>query len=181
MTTTYFIDGYNVLHKLREAGPPPAEDLEQARDDLVDLVATFCSATGDVATIFFDGTGRAPESVAHRAAQPAIVYSAKKISADALIEKAVYEAKHRERIVVVTADRGIRDLCTGMGALAMTPENFFSLAEDARTRLSRTIRARRSNASPSLEDQLDDAEKEHMRRLRERLSKPPDEDSRGEA
>lgn len=171
MTTTYFIDGYNVLHKLQsdQAG----WDLELARDRLIDMVADFCSATGEAATIFFDGTGRMPDTTRHGTGQPRIVYSPKKRSADAMIEKAVYEGQRRETIVVVTADRAIRDLCTGMGALAMAPENFFSVAEDARDRLSRTVESRHSKGRASLEDHLEESEKEQLERLRDRLQQPP--------
>ena len=133
------------------------EDIERARDALIERVVRFCGATGDHARIVFDGRGRQAE------AQQAfggveVLYSSGKGSADAVIERAVYELKDRQAGVVVTADRGIRDLCGGIGAVLVRPDAFLAmlteLGDDVASKLGRTTDGR---SMGMLEDRLSES------------------------
>ncbi|MEK7793988.1 MAG: NYN domain-containing protein [Candidatus Hydrogenedentota bacterium] len=172
MMLVYFIDGYNVVHhspRLREAA---SRDFERARDLLIDLVARYCGAAGVEARIVFDGNAEHAKEDRPVQGMPGVhvIYARKKQTADAYIERTVYESASRRSIVVVTSDHGIRDLCGGLGALTMSPEHFLASAQEAATESSeRMDRAAREGAITSLEDRLGASSLGALEALRSKL------------
>jgi predicted RNA-binding protein with PIN domain len=126
MPLHYYIDGYNVLHQSSLLRPLLRNDFETARDALVEKVARFCMATESRASIIFDGRGRRAESVPviPNIEGLEVTYSPGHLTADAVIERLIYNAEARRHLVVVSGDRSLRDLCRGLGALVMSPDNF---------------------------------------------------------
>lgn len=172
MPYTYFIDGYNVLHRSSLLEPLMARDFEAARDALVEEISRFCAATGERATLVFDGRGRRPAKEEPLRGAPGfnVLYASKQHSADTLIERAVYTAKDRKSIIVVSGDRGIRDLCTGLGAMVMGPDNFLAVARGAADDISSTVATTyQARGDNSVEDRLSAAALEHLRGLKQRL------------
>ena len=110
MAFLYYIDGYNVIHFCSQLRPLAEENFEAARDALVERVARFCAASGEVAKIVFDGRGHQAEPAPPFRGSPGmeVIYSPKSQSADAFIEREAYVAPRRGDVVVVTGDRGIR-------------------------------------------------------------------------
>ncbi len=173
MPWTYYIDGYNVIHHSAILKPLADEDLEAARDALIEKVARFCTNTGSQTTVVFDGRGDSVEPAAPfgGASTLEVLYSAGGQSADALIEQLVYAAEDRRSIIVVTADRGIRDLCMALGALVMAPDKFLATAREAQDHVARNLeRLRRANAPGPVQDRLDESARKRLRKLRGELS-----------
>lgn len=172
MAEHYFIDGYNVLHRSTRLRRRANEDLESARDVLIDLVAQYCASTGTRATIVFDGQGPREEHVEHAHGVDGldIIYAAASKSADAIIERAIYRYPARRSAIAVSGDRGITDLCIGLGALAMTPDAFLTTIADETTRIrSKVERDRPDTRMARMEDSLDDAARKRLEELRRRL------------
>ncbi|MDK1020478.1 MAG: NYN domain-containing protein [Candidatus Hydrogenedentes bacterium] len=174
MSETYYIDGYNLLHHVSHWKELAEHNLEEARKALVDDVSKWCSATDHTAKVIFDGSGLRTETSA--LPSPAwgveVLYASRHTSADAIIERGVYDAADRESIVVVSADRGILDLCRGMGAMSMRPEYFLRAMAEASAGLSANLLRRQSRGNlGSVEDGLGAAEKEGLHKLRRRLDK----------
>lgn len=172
MAETYYIDGYNVLHKDSALSTLAGQNLEAARDALVEAVSRWCAIHGYRACVFFDGQGRAAERIPGGPGQPHIevVFTASHLSADALIERGVYTAEDRQAVVVVSGDRSIRDLCLGMGALSMTPEHFLSMLHAARPGAYQLRpSAGRGTRLGAMEDLVDEAARHQLDALRERL------------
>lgn len=169
MKHVYFIDGYNVLFHSASMAAHADEDIEGARDALVERVVRFCGATGDEARIVFDGRGKQIESQKAFGGVE-VVYSAGKGSADAVIERAIYGLRDRTAGVVVTADRGIRDLCGGMGAVLVRPGAFMAmlteLGEDVAAKLSRKSDGRSMGV---LEDRLSESALQRLCDLKDEL------------
>ncbi len=173
MSHIYLIDAYNVMYQCPQLKPLAARDFEAARDALVERVSRYCGTTGEPAKIIFDGQGRNPEK--HRPYRGApgleVVYSPGHLTADAIIEREVYAAPHRREIIVVTGDRGIRDLCRGLGSLVMAPEHFLSMVDEVLTRSSAHMRTTYEKFSTNfLEDRLPDHSREHLSKLKKRLN-----------
>ena len=169
----YYIDGYNVIHHSSYLRPLAESDFETARDELIEKVAHYCGAKNIRAKIVFDGRGQgAPRPEAHpRVAGVEIVYSSKHQSADTLIERAVYQSGDKRELIVVTADRGIRDQCMGMGALVMSPENFLRTVYEGFEDISHRISRSQTNRDLGLvEDRLSD----ESRRTLEGFKDPQD-------
>ena len=169
MRHIYFIDGYNVLFHSASMVKRADEDIEGARDALVERVVRFCGATGDEARIVFDGRGKQVESQ-QAFGGVEVVYSAGKGSADAVIERAIYGLADKQAGVVVTADRGIRDLCGGMGAVVVRPEAFLAmlteLGDDVTSKLSRNTDGRSMGV---LEDRLSESALRRLCDLKDEL------------
>lgn len=159
MPETYYIDGYNVLHKSSMLRPLAVKDFETARDALIEKVAMFCVGSGKRAIIVFDGRGQhQPQSAPPPlgAAGLEILYSPAKTSADAVIERMVYKSNHRLELVVVSNDRGLRDVCRGMGALVMEADNFLATVHETKQHVTGVMQKTLKDPTPDrLEDRLD--------------------------
>lgn len=172
MATTFYIDGYNVIHRSKALRPLAERDFEAAREALIDRVADICIAMGRKAVLVFDGQSKhLPERVAHRrgAAGLEVLYAPASTSADAVIERAVYQAPKKMDVVVVSGDRGLRDLCRGMGALVMDADNFLATSSE----IDRDVKAqtaRTRQASPSfLEESLNASSLARLAELKKKL------------
>lgn len=170
MSEIYYIDGYNLLHTHPSWTALANQDLEAARETVVEAVSSWTLDRGCRAVVFFDGQGRRPERVLHDAGRPNIevMYTSSKLSADALIERGVYTAERRHAVIVVTADRGIRDFCLGLGAITMTPENFL-ISMDSPMPTRPSVKPGRSVSS--VEEMLDDETQRRLREMRAKLDK----------
>jgi predicted RNA-binding protein with PIN domain len=172
MAEHYFIDGYNVLHRSTSLRQSAREDFESGRERLIDRVAQYCASTGIRATIVFDGQGPREErdSNVRGVLGLDVVYAAASKSADAIIERTVYQLPNRRSAVVVSGDRGITDLCIGLGALAMTPDAFLATIADETSRVRAKVeRDRPDSQMARMEDSLDDAARARLEDLRRRL------------
>jgi len=172
MSETYFIDGYNLLHFSPEWKALADDDLEAAREALVDFVARWCDASGHTARIFFDGRARQTSTaqLAAHLSRVEVVFSSHHKSADSIIERGVYDAKDRESIMVVSADRGILDLCRGMGAMTMRPDFFLDSAKGGVDTFSHRLRQRKRDGKfGSIEEHLDEDQRKHIDELRDGL------------
>ncbi len=172
MSELHLVDGYNVLHKCGWLKSLLGHDLETAREALIDKVAHYCAQTGARVTIVFDGQGQQiAENVAHNRSVGSlqIIYSPAKKTADTIIERMVYEAPRKMEVVVVTNDRGVRDLCRGMGSLVMDAGNFLQSIRESSRDTSEKLRRTRQPAPHHLEDRLDSASMDRLEQLRKKL------------
>ena len=172
MSSIYLIDAYNVMHQCPQLKPLLDRDFEAARDALVERVSRYCGTTGEPAKVIFDGRGRKSKSHAPYRGAPGleVIYSPGHLTADAVIEREVYSARNRREIIVVTGDRGIRDLCRGLGSLVMAPDNYLSMVDEVLTRSSAHLRTTYERFSTNfLEDRLPDQARENLDKLKKRL------------
>ena len=170
MAMHYYIDGYNVIHHSSLLEPLARKHFEAARDALVEKVSRFCVATGCRAQIVFDGRGRHGRSADTTDTAPGveIVYSPGHLTADTLIERTVHGATDRRAICVVSADRGIRDMCRGMNALVMEPDNFLATVRQAIETTRVTLdNIKTRDTLHRLENRLDDATRERLEEIKE--------------
>lgn len=172
MSSIYLIDAYNVMYQCPRLKPLARRDFEAARDALVDRVSRYCGTTGDPAKVIFDGRGQKPELHTPYRGAPGleVIYSPGHLTADAIIEREVYAARNRREIVVVSGDRGIRDLCRGLGSLVMSPDHFLEMIDEVLTRSSTQLRTTYERYSANLlEDRLPDHARDKLTKLRKRL------------
>lgn len=173
MGLTYYIDGYNVIHHCGRLKQLAQHNFETARDELMERVARFCSATEHAAKIVFDGADRnqAPPALGAIAPRLEVAYSSRHKTADALIERWVYMAESRRDIVVVTADRGIRQLCQGLGALVMSPDHFLAEVREVLSNAQTELHlAHRLHKRYTLEDRLDEKTLLRLAKIKKGLS-----------
>ncbi|HIJ72647.1 MAG TPA: hypothetical protein HPP83_00965 [Candidatus Hydrogenedentes bacterium] len=173
MAYTYYIDAYNVIHYCPKLQALARHDFETARDSLIETAARFCAATGHRVRVIFDGRGRQSETEAPFRGAPGleIVYSPGHQSADTVIEREVFSATNRRELVIVSGDRGIRDLCRALGALVMAPTNFLAEVEAASKELKTTTKHLYQTPGDlsRVEDHLDESALRRLRKLRKKL------------
>jgi predicted RNA-binding protein with PIN domain len=180
MSRTYYIDGYNVIHHSTLLRPIAMENFERAREALVEKVSRFCAATGSEAKIVFDGRGRSKDSaVPKNMPGIEIIYSPGHITADALIERVVYNAPDRRALIIVSADRGIRNICGNLNALIMQPDNFLNAVHESEGETRATLEhMRKPDTQKRVEERLDEKSLDMLQKLREKLA-PPEKEKRG--
>lgn len=172
MAEILLVDGYNVIHQSRKLQHLLNQDLETAREGLIDKVAHYCIQTGKRVTLVFDGRGpKVVQKVAHNRSVPnlEVLYSPGHLTADAVIERMVYKKVRKMDAVVVTNDRGVRDLCRGMGALVMDANHFLQSLQETRADIGETVRNTRKPAPINVEDRLDERGRAFLEQLRDKL------------
>ncbi len=172
MAFHYLIDGYNLLHVSPQLKGILQQNLEAAREALIEQAAQFAAVSPNPVTLVFDGRGGhyATSDTHPGAPSLEIVYSPEKHSADTVIERLVYIAPQRNELVVVTGDGGLRDLVRGLGAFSMKPESFLTTVWEARNRTSGQLEKDYSgNQLARIEERLDQSAIALLRKLRGRL------------
>lgn len=172
MSDLYYVDGYNVLHKSKSLRSLVRQDLESAREALLERVGQFCISTGARVIIVFDGRGRFRTEIApHHLRVPRleVQFAPEHLTADAVIERIIYQRANRMDAIVVSNDRGLRDLCRGMGALTMEADSFLATVRQTRAEMSDHLAPKRETARGFLEDQLDKGTLSYLEELRRKL------------
>lgn len=125
MAEEWLIDGYNLLYETDRARKKSASD----RARMLSRLAEFAAAGERVVTVVLDGHGDAAELNSYKSARFEAIYS-QKVTADACIERTLFERPNRSKVTVVTADRAITDVARGMGGRVMKPVEFLRLLKD---------------------------------------------------
>ncbi len=140
--TLYLFDGYNLLH----AGS------FEARDELIDALASFVASRGVRGVVVFDGVGE------ERVIGPlSILYSA---HADDVIERLAAESRSDELVCVVSTDALVRRT-SGQEVRKLTSSSFLAALEP----VTHTEREQ-TGAGGRVGDRLDPATREQLERLR---------------
>ncbi|WAH37375.1 NYN domain-containing protein [Alicyclobacillus dauci] len=115
------VDGYNVV--ARKAGSSLAKiaDLETARRDLEDQLAQYRAVYDEDVIVVYDAQHRRGPSVSERRAGIEIIFTDAGETADARIERLVYEIRENYRdITVATSDAAEQQVSFGGGALRIS-------------------------------------------------------------
>lgn len=175
MAMAYLVDGYNVLHHAPAFASLLRRDFETARDSFVERLACFSRSRGCAVRIVFDGKGERQS----RTEGPAtlenggfdVIYSPGHHTADVVIERLAYTAASRRDVVVVTADRAIRQLCQGMGTLIVGPENFMATVNEALDETRTSVQRTQANAPLArVEDRMSGTTRDGLLALRAKLA-----------
>lgn len=120
------IDGNNALFAIPDLAREMEIDRERARESLLLFLEPFGKLGNDLLTVVFDGKGGPQKILKHKGMDHySIIYSSSVDGADGVIEKMLMNAKHPERIVVVTNDGLIRNCAYANGSTAMRVEEIF--------------------------------------------------------
>ena len=128
MAEEWLIDGYNLLHASASARTSkPKRDLGPWLAEL----AGYASLTKCTMLVVLDGAGDSGELEIHRTKFFSVVYS-KKSSADAFIERRLFEHRSRTTFVVVTDDRAVTNIARGAGASVLGTRTFLEMMKETR-------------------------------------------------
>ena len=167
------VDGYNIIHAwpalqatLRDRG------LEDARRQLVSMLAEYAAQTGVAVTVVFDAHARpGPIPPIETVTGVTVLFGSKRASADHVIERAAYRASQRGEgadVVVATDDRLERDVVGAMGVATMGARSLEAEVARVAGGVDATTRRMRddSRRTSRLEDGLDPEIRRRLERIR---------------
>lgn len=175
----YLIDGYNLLHALRqsEGRDHPGQslapgELEDERRRLLDRLASFMGGTEDRAIVVFDSQ-RPRLQPGHKPSKNVEVYFGSfRRSADAIIEREAYALRNAESITVVTSDYALQMTVLLPNVIRRSSRQFVDDLQDHTTKVAN--RSDCTTIGHRVEDTLDQASIARLKALRERLEREPD-------
>ena len=119
------IDGYNLIFQWDRLSRLAAEDLEYARETLMDLISNYVAFTKTDVTLVFDAYRVRPNlgrSIPHDGYT--VVYTAANETADAYIERLVHQLGPDYRLRVVTSDGLVQVSALHAGVSRMSAREF---------------------------------------------------------
>ncbi|GKU76733.1 NYN domain-containing protein [Paenibacillus sp. L3-i20] len=115
------VDGYNIIGAWPELARLKEQDLEDARDRLLDLLADYQGFTGMLIYVIFDAHQVRGLGSTFKQHNISIVYTKEKETADECIERLCSELMIRRRnIYVATSDLVEQHVAFGKGALRLS-------------------------------------------------------------
>lgn len=118
-----FIDGYNLINKWPRLMKAKRESIESARAELFNIIQAYCDYTAQEGIIVYDGKGK---ERSFEDTNPRVIFSRKGETADTVIEAMVYNIDDKTKVRVVTEDRALENMITGMSASLLSAENLES-------------------------------------------------------
>lgn len=115
------IDGYNLINQLPDLLKASGNSIDFARDRLLSMVEAYCDYNHAEGIIVYDGNQRNRTVEGHN---PVIIFSKAGETADTVIESLIYKLDDKQKARVVTDDRQISNMITGMGAFTMSTSSF---------------------------------------------------------
>ncbi len=128
MSSYLIIDGYNLIYKIPPLLKASQKSIDFARDKLLNMVEAYCDYYSTEGIIVYDGNQnrRTIEE-----GNPMVIFAKSGEDADAVIEGIVYKLNDKALARVVTDDRVITNMVTGMGAFTMSALLFETEARHA--------------------------------------------------
>ena len=155
------VDGYNIIFAWDDLKAIASENLDAARQILMDIMCNYQGFTNCVLILVFDAYRvQGNPGVVTKYHNIHVVYTKEAETADTYIEKATYEIAKRKRVRVATSDRVEQLIILGHGAQALSALSFRAEVEAVTGRITDILqKTRESVCRTSLKDALKDGEK----------------------
>ncbi len=130
------VDGYNIIFAWDDLKAIAAHSLDNARDQLVQLLSNYQGLHGGEVIIVFDAYKvRGGRGSIERLHNVSIVYTKEAETADAYIERISHELTQNHRVRVATSDGLEQIIILGNGALRVSAQELRREIDDANRRL----------------------------------------------
>ena len=148
----FIVDGYNLIHAMDETRQLAAENLDLARNRLMDLMYGYAEFTGIFTVIVFDAYRVKDSENRHdNRGKLSVVYTAAGESADMLIEKTANEIGRSYSVSVVTDDSMIRLSALRSGVLRLSCKEFGEEIKAVREQINAVLRSTNISAGMTTE------------------------------
>ena len=143
------VDGYNIVFAWDELKEVAKENLDAARQMLMDILSNYQGFKKNVVILVFDAY-KVPRSVQDvtRYHNIYVVYTKEAETADAYIERATYEIGRHHRVRVATSDGAEQLIILGHGALRLSASTFRAEVEQVTGQIAAILKAN-NRAAPS--------------------------------
>jgi uncharacterized protein len=192
--TIYLIDGYNVLHQMighkqllvgKGGGSHTASggvgvpgtleeaDLEDARNRLLDRIASYMGRTSDRAIVVFDSHAQSLQKQESATANVQVYFGSFSRSADSIIEREVYALAAGENVVVVTSDYELQKTIFRPNVIRRSSRQFVGDLQEETKRIA--ISPNCTTMSHRIEDRVEPETVDKLKALRDSLAGKPEE------
>jgi len=161
------VDGYNIigawprLQKLKEQG------LEDARDELIRIMAEYQSFSGIKTYLVFDAYQVPGLGKTYTQSKLAVLYTKERETADELIERLVNELIGRRKLIyVATSDMIEQHVIFGKGALRLSANELWTKVKQSRVEIQGKIERNEISSRNTFDNNLDDLTRAWLERLR---------------
>ncbi len=147
------VDGYNIIFAWEELKALSRDNLQAARQQLMDILCNYSGVTGKDVILVFDAY-RVPGNAGsvEKYLNIFVCYTKEAQTADAFIEKTTYEAKDEARIRVATSDGPEQTIVLGNRALRVSAREFEREVEGVQGSIAAFLeKNNRVHAAPALE------------------------------
>jgi len=155
MVEEWLVDGCNLLHAYPSGRSPKDRN---GRAEMLSALAGFAALKGKPMLVVLDGKGESAELDIHHTGLFRVVYS-QKVSADACIERLLFERRSEARFTVITDDRAISNIARGSGAMVVGTASFLEMLKESRKESGETLdkdKLRSHGFNRPFEDKLKD-------------------------
>ncbi len=129
MNPHYIIDGYNVIHSLEKFRHALSAGLEQARNELISLIRSYCSGKKVKMTVVFDGDEVGYIDGDRYSGQSLqVIYSKFPEKADPVIQRLIQKNSNKKAVVLVSADNALVQFARQVKAQVLSPNEFYQRA-----------------------------------------------------
>ncbi len=150
------VDGYNIIFAWEELKEVARDNLDLARQMLMDILSNYQGFKKCVVILVFDaykvpgGTGEVS-----RYHNIYVVYTKEAETADAYIEKTTYEISKRHRVRVATSDNTEQLIILGHGALRLSAQTFRQEVEQVQGELRSLLEKTRQGKNKAIQYALE--------------------------
>ncbi len=152
------IDGYNIIHALKNLQKMP---LEAAIEKLIEWGREVVTTKGWEAVVVLDASSPSQAAEAFELSFVEVVYAGSK-GADAVIEELVLREASKRTVYVASSDYSIQKVVFSKGALRISPRELEMLVEQARQEILESKSSRRV----PLEKRLDSETRRQLNKFR---------------
>ncbi|MBN1153631.1 NYN domain-containing protein [candidate division KSB1 bacterium] len=134
MAQIIIVDGYNVIHQIKQYKDLLHIDLETARKKLIHDLKIYKFRKKVSVILVFDGAADIPIYYQEREISGLeIIYSRAPIKADPVIKEKISSRNKKDQMIVVTDDGDIRRFSQSYGAIVLSPVELYSRITDSET------------------------------------------------
>jgi len=126
MNPHYIIDGYNVIYGLEKFRNALSAGLEQARNELISFIRSYCSGKKVKMTVVFDGDEVGYIDQSHSPGQSLrVIYSKYPQKADPVIKHLIQKSSNKKAVILVSADNALVQFARQVKAQVLSPNEFY--------------------------------------------------------
>ncbi|WP_156291780.1 NYN domain-containing protein [Oceanobacillus salinisoli] len=160
------VDGYNIIGAWDELKQLKDNDIGQARDRLIELMAEYQSYSGHRVIIVFDAYYVRGMESKLKEYNIEIIYTKEKETADECIEKLVKKIKNiKTQVYVATSDYAEQRTIFGQGALRKSARELYIELRDVERQISQSIENHKQ-IKPHKKIELDEATLKKFEKMR---------------
>lgn len=162
------VDGYNIINDWSALSLFREESMEHAREKLIELLSSYQGYRGINLIVVFDAhlvKGSRGKSYFQGAIQ--VIFTREGETADAVIERLVYQLSERSEITVATSDWEEQRIILGKGASRVSARELWDDLSAVRERIEQTYGKNQTNSpSNSVIDRIAVDKKKRLEEMR---------------